>query len=365
MEMSEHRFFKCFEAADAGRLMENVIIEKLPAQTLLFSEGDSPDSVCVVLQGRIELFKALHDGQSRVMAVVGEGDYFGEMGAIDGMARSTGAVTSEPSVVAKLPRHEFLKMLNETPGRSALALTRQILENLRATNNRYIAEIIRKEKLTLVGEMANTIIHDIRGPFTAIQLGSDLISASTEDAQIKDVCRMMSLQVERASSMIEELLEFSRGISSMKKEKIPLSALMDRFCFLNKDFFQKSRVKLEVHADQTDVYVDPNKMIRAIQNIVNNAIEVLNKREDGVIRISTRQHEGGGEIEISIQDNGPGIPDAIREKVFEPFVTHGKKQGTGLGMAIVKSIIEAHSGKVTFSTEANKGTTFFIYLPGQ
>jgi len=69
-------------------------------------------------------------------------------------------------------------------------------------------------------------------------------------------------------------------------------------------------------------------------------------------------------MEIKVSDNGPGIPEEIRATVFDPFVTQGKKQGTGLGMAIVRSAVEAHDGTISFETEDGRGTTFIIRLPG-
>ena len=67
---------------------------------------------------------------------------------------------------------------------------------------------------------------------------------------------------------------------------------------------------------------------------------------------------------FELRDEGPGIPEAIRERLFEPFVTHGKAHGTGLGMPIVRGIVEAHRGTIRFETETGEGTTFFIELPG-
>ncbi len=94
-------------------------------------------------------------------------------------------------------------------------------------------------------------------------------------------------------------------------------------------------------------------------NIIRNSIEAL--RGKGLIRIASDQENGSARIHIT--DNGPGIPEAIRDHLFDPFVTSGKAGGTGLGTAISKSIVDAHGGRLDFNTETGKGTTFVITLP--
>jgi signal transduction histidine kinase len=112
-------------------------------------------------------------------------------------------------------------------------------------------------------------------------------------------------------------------------------------------------------AEVGNLTVDEARLTRCLANIIKNAKEALG--DEGTITIQL--HEAGSELQVSISDTGPGIPEAIRSRIFEPFVTYGKKHGTGLGMAIAKSTVDAHGGRIWLESELGKGTTFHVVLP--
>jgi signal transduction histidine kinase len=119
---------------------------------------------------------------------------------------------------------------------------------------------------------------------------------------------------------------------------------------------------VELIAKSADLLVnaDENKLIRVLQNLASNAIEAFNG-SGGKIEIAIAAN--GAWAEIQLTDNGPGIPEAIRTRLFEAFVTYGKQSGTGLGTAIAKSIIDAHGGTIDFQSQLGEGTKFYIRLP--
>jgi signal transduction histidine kinase len=121
-----------------------------------------------------------------------------------------------------------------------------------------------------------------------------------------------------------------------------------------------TRVRLVIRITEADhLTLDEARLARCLANIVKNAIEALG--DEGTITIEFR--EAGTELQVSISDSGPGIPEAIRSRIFEPFVTYGKKNGTGLGMAIAKSTVDAHGGRIWLESEIGIGTTFHVVLP--
>ena len=101
-------------------------------------------------------------------------------------------------------------------------------------------------------------------------------------------------------------------------------------------------------------------MKRVLFNLIKNSVDVLH-HDDAALEVSFYR-EGDSHI-IRISDNGPGIPDDIKDTLFEPFVTSGKDTGTGLGTAIAKKVIEEHGGKIWFESEPGKGTVFYIKFP--
>lgn len=361
MSLLDHHFFNGFRPDDAAKLVATAEMLHLAAKEIVFKEGNESDGVYLVITGKVDMIKSAPNAQSRTLATAQAGDYFGEMGVLDGSQRSTDAVTSEPTELARIPKEAFVRILNDAPGYTAMSFMHQVLDHLRETNERYVTEVVRKEKMTLVGEMANTIIHDIRGPFTSVQLGTDLIAEKYDDVEVKEICEMMKGQINRVKSMAEELLEFARGTSTIRFEEIELADLVNQFHFLNRDFFKSTPVTVDVKFESVMVQGDPNKLLRVFQNLVNNAIDVLKTHPDGQVKFTALPV--GDVAEIRISDNGSGIPEVIRDRLFEPFVTHGKKNGTGLGMAITKSIVVAHKGRIFFETETGKGTTFVVQIP--
>jgi signal transduction histidine kinase len=106
------------------------------------------------------------------------------------------------------------------------------------------------------------------------------------------------------------------------------------------------------------LFIDPDRLTRALYNLASNAIEAM--PNGGTLTLTLAKSDGQFLIEIT--DTGPGIPEEIRARLFDPFVTHGKKSGTGLGTSIAKKIVEDHGGEITFTTATGKGTTFHIRL---
>jgi signal transduction histidine kinase len=120
-------------------------------------------------------------------------------------------------------------------------------------------------------------------------------------------------------------------------------------------------VEIHFKAEPADIRIDTMRVLRLLQNLVTNAIEALDGRTDGQVEI-----EAWAQAEVlclKIADNGPGLPAEVRSHMFEPFVTHGKQKGIGLGMSIVRNIVTAHGGTIDFESEEGKGTTFTVKLP--
>jgi signal transduction histidine kinase len=109
------------------------------------------------------------------------------------------------------------------------------------------------------------------------------------------------------------------------------------------------------------VWGDIGKLHRVLQNLAHNALDAVGRRPNPRVSVEAECREGW--ITWRVADNGEGIPEEIRDRFFEPFVSHGKGGGTGLGTAIVKSIVEAHGGRVSFETRDGHGTTLIVELP--
>lgn len=360
-ELQGNQFFKGFREDSKAKLSAMAQTETYPDSSQLFNEGDSSDWVFLVCEGKVEMVKKTEGDKQVVLTTVETGDYFGEIGILEKSVRQTGARAVGNVTVKKISCEEVHNVLKAEPADVALWLLRRVLQYLRQTTERYMGEIIHKEKRQLIGEMASSIIHDFKNPLSGIQLAAEAVKIKHNDPKTSGLCDTIVNQTQRMVGMAQELLEFSRGDTHLNLEKMPVNELFEKFRSLNEEYLKRSKVTLDIKPVETRVAVDPERFLRVLQNLVGNAVDALGSQPNGAIGLSAKSDSG--RVEISVQDNGPGIPETIRGRIFEPFFTYGKKRGTGLGMPIAKSLVEAHGGTLSFASDVGKGTTFRISLP--
>ncbi|MCW6036729.1 cyclic nucleotide-binding domain-containing protein [Spirulina subsalsa FACHB-351] len=361
MDIQSHQFISFFEPEQAHELCQIAIIEHFKNPATIFEEGEIPDFLYLVLEGTVLFRKHTQNGHYQIVARAIPNEFFGEFGILDGQPRSAQAVIQEEAILAKIPRSILMELLNNTKSGVVLKLFRYVIHRLRVTTEEYVKHLAHKEKMVLMGEMVNTIIHDFKSPLSGIHLSSGMIREIHEDDETLEWCDLIQAQAERMTAMAEELLEFARGSAVLEKRPVNLLRMLERFEKLNRVYLTQQNIQFAIHSEAYLVIkADENKLLRVIQNLVINAVESFCHR-GGQVVIKTLETSTG--IQIQIQDNGPGIPESIRETFFESFVTHGKKGGTGLGTAIAKSIIEGHGGTIRFESSHETGTIFFIDLP--
>lgn len=221
--------------------------------------------------------------------------------------------------------------------------------------------LIQSERLSTIGRMASTITHDFRQPISAIHGFMQLMAMDTiTQEQRQDYSKLVLRQIGRMQGMINELLDFARGEVKLNREVIDLDGFLREIC---ENFDQEAKrreidltCKCKVPGRIT---VDPGRLERGIDNILRNAMQAVSRNGD----ISLEAELQGESVSIQIRDNGPGIPEEIRETLFEAFATSGKREGTGLGLAVTKKVIEEHGGEVHVTTETGVGTKFELRLP--
>jgi signal transduction histidine kinase len=224
-------------------------------------------------------------------------------------------------------------------------------------------ERIRAEKLAAVGYMVNTIVHDCRTPITVIKgFASVLQEFQTSPAQQRECLDFIQFEVDRMERMLDEILQYTvERKTSLVFHEEPLDDFVKVCCTEIKVLLKTTQIQLASDLGCSAlVRIDRDKLRRAILNLAANAREAL--RGEGEIRVKTESIDG--QAVIYVEDTGSGIPEELREKIFEPFFTHGKSlKGFGLGMSITQRIIADHSGRIELRSELGKGTTFSIWLP--
>lgn len=259
----------------------------------------------------------------------------------------------------------------QTRVEDATAELRQRNEELAAVNERLSVaqrDILRQQRLAVLGQLVATIAHKIGTPLTAISGHLQLLQEDPHLPQeVLERVRTMLKQTDRLTHSIQDLLTFTRT-PTISVEQVSLPHLIDQSLLLFRPLLQEHRIHAHTHfaADLLMVKGDAFHLQEAINNIIDNAIDAM--PTGGQLTIQAQNAEDishtGSEVILEIHDSGPGIPQAHREKIFEPFfTTKSLGSGTGLGLAITTEIIQLHKGHVTVQSEEGHGTRFLIRLP--
>lgn len=367
MDLESHKFFSFFEPEQSAELCKITIVENVPSQKVLFEEGDLSDYLYLVLEGQVEFRKRTGSNQYQSLTKALPNSFFGELGVLDGKPRSTQAVVYEDAILAKIPGNRLMEILYAAKGQAVIKLFSYMIQRLRESTDEYVKQLVHKEKMVLVGEMLNTIIHDFKSPLSGINLASGMVKEQHPDEETIEWCDMIQAQAQRMSAMAEEFLEFVKGNAVLNKQPVNLAVALQRFEKLNRVYFQEAKIEFVMQVADVVVKVDENKLMRVVQNLVSNAVEAFKgfegRRGSVERRVELIACVNEDSAHITIRDNGPGIPEVIKDRLFESFVTYGKHSGTGLGTTIAKSIIDAHGGQISFQSRDKEGTTFYIILP--
>jgi signal transduction histidine kinase len=167
--------------------------------------------------------------------------------------------------------------------------------------------------------------------------------------------------VNRMTDEISSLLGFSKHREVLRPVYVQLSEILERAVQNVKVLPEFETVKITyADPDQCIGWFDPAKVERVLLNLIFNACEAVCP-VSGEVEVVARASAGGMAIQVS--DNGPGIPDSIRDSLFQPFVSHGKEKGIGLGLTVVQKIMHDHGGKVSILKTGPQGTTFELTFP--
>ncbi len=357
MEFEKHPFFDQVGAEDTSGLAEIANREEYPSDTIIFEEGSSSEALYLVLEGEVAFCKRAEEGKYRVVGYSSAGAFFGEIGLFTDEPRALRAESRGRTVLASIPKDALIEFIKRVPGPLEIIL-KNIVKHLHETTRHYMDDMLQQEKMAVVGSMVNTIIHDFKNPFCLISLGAQIIMQSHSEEKTQKLCQNIEDQIQRMVGMFEELIEFSRGEQELKLETVDIRRMLERFRELNVLYFQDDKIAVDISVPDIEIDAEERKLLRVLQNLVGNAFD----DEEGKITIAG-ELEGNDTLLLQVADNGNGIPEEIQDRFFEAFVTYGKSKGTGLGSAIVKSIVEAHGGSIEFETAEGVGTTFSIRLP--
>jgi signal transduction histidine kinase/putative methionine-R-sulfoxide reductase with GAF domain len=220
----------------------------------------------------------------------------------------------------------------------------------------------REERLTTIGRLLSSVIHDLKTPLSVIGGYVQLMQSSTDSAQRRKFGDLVLKQFDHIGAMQREVLEFARGEKTVLVRKVYVQKFFDDVRAQLEGELAKVGVELVVDVQERGTArFDEGKMLRVVHNLARNAADAMGHR-GGKFVIKVTRDKQDRSLVISFSDTGPGIPREIEHRLFQSFVTGGKRGGTGLGLAIVKKIAEEHGGSVSVQS-SSRGATFKLRIP--
>ncbi|MCK5366030.1 MAG: PAS-domain containing protein [Gammaproteobacteria bacterium] len=248
-----------------------------------------------------------------------------------------------------------------------LARHRKRLEALVEERSRELEEaqreLVRSERLAAIGQLTGTVSHELRNPLGTIRSSFAIVSNHLQATHgpVSRALDRIERNIDRCVTIIDELLAYTR-VRDMHLEHVAIDDWLTDLV-VDEDVPHAISMVLNCQSEAT-VSIDRERLRRAILNLLQNACQAFTESEyectQATVAISTRMVDGS--LAIHVADNGPGIPEDIRERIFEPLFST-KSFGVGLGLPLVRQIVEQHGGEIAVDTALDEGTTITLSLP--
>ena len=380
--LKQSSFFRNLSSDEIEKVAPGFELRKYQKNNIIVHEDEIADCFFIVQSGTVEIWKNYEEKKSSSrLSVKTTGDVFGEMALIDDEPRSATAISTEKTQLLCISKHDFFAIFDKYP-QIMFGVLKTLSSMIRMSNDSFISnlskqneelhlalvelktaqkELIRAERFSNLGKLSSLIIHDFRNPLSIIKgYGEMLQVLYSKPEQVQEYSRKIVMEVGRLNQFAQELLDYSRGDIRLNWVFSSLPMIFQKIEDYLAKSYQVLGIELNISYKRKEAfYVDENRLIRAILNICDNAKKAM--AEGATLGIQGEIEEK--EIVIIITDNGHGMDKNVLAHIFEPFYSSSHKGGTGLGMLSVKTIVEAHGGKVHIESEPNTGTTVRLTLP--
>src|SRR5579862_6327253 len=248
------------------------------------------------------------------------------------------------------------------PAASEVAELTEAFTRMRESLRQAQQRVLEAERLATIGRMASSISHDLRHPLTAVLANAEFLAdAELTAAQREELYLEIRVAVNRLTDLVDSLLELSRPADSLNVVEAPIERTISRAIELVQAHPQFHKIVVSIESSGLhSAQFDPRKMERVFYNLLLNGCQAA-QLSGGHVGVSVA--ERNGDIAIRITDDGPGVESSIRDKLFQPFVSYGKENGTGLGLTIAQKIVQDHHGSLQLESSAPGRTVMQIILP--
>jgi signal transduction histidine kinase len=265
--------------------------------------------------------------------------------------------------VRALEHGDFHHPLDPRGGDEVAELT-SAFDRMRSSLLKTQQALLESEQLATIGRMASSISHDLRHALAAVVANSEfLCDGRLSSAQREELYQEVRTGVNQMTDLIDSLLEFARTRASLNPTYASVVETVRRAMHAVRLHPRHQGTLIEINSNgQVMAWFDARKLERALYNLLLNACEAAPPGE-GRVQVAIARNNSA--VTIDVADNGPGIAEPIREKLFHPFVSFGKENGTGLGLTVVQKIVHDHGGQVLMERTPDAQTVFRITIPGR
>lgn len=348
---------------------------------IIFEEGSQADRFYIVADGAVEVWKDYKLPDKDLLALHEQGHLFGEMALIDELPRSATVLAKEPTRLFYIGRDDFHTIIRDN-SKIAISILKSVSDMVRKSNDYFVdnlrerarelektnqalreaqEELLLKDRLSTLGKFSSLILHDIRNPLSILRSMAEMIVLnSSERKKVERNAKKIISEADRLNQIASELLDYSRGEIRLNMSIVNLDSFFKRLLEAVEEKFQARDITVTTEISVSEpVIMDEQRMFRVFFNLADNARKAM--PQGG--KFSIKAFKTDQTIKVEVADTGIGMDLSIQKKIFDPFFSYSDQGGTGLGMSIVKSIIEAHHGTLFVSSKLNGGTTFRVTLP--
>src|SRR5438552_3960265 len=272
---------------------------------IIFEENEPGGSLYLIANGSVKISKKGRAGQQETLAYLMESDFFGEMALVDAGKRSAQAAAVDHVVVGRIDRDGWDLLLERAAHQVLGNFTRSVTKRLRHNNQHFIEEVMRSERLALIGSTISSIVHDMNNPISCILCACEVIQRSEPDGLVGEASELIRVAVRNMENMTRELIDFSRGHTQLNLEQIRVADLIHA---IEADF-AAYRPQVELRTEifyNGPIQADRHRLLRVFSNLVRNACEAMVQSEEKILHLSVTQLDGW--LRCQISDTGCGIP---------------------------------------------------------